>query len=594
MSNLDLALIGNCQIAALIDSQARIVWYCVPRLDGDPVFSALLAGGDTPDNGVCAVAVRDQASSEQRYRRNSAIIETVLHDSHGGAVRVTDFAPRFFHYGRWFRPVAIMRIIEPLAGRPRVRIQVRPTDGYGGPIQKRTFGSHHICYLRNDDAMRLTTDGSISHILEENEFVLEHPITLYMGPDEPVREPVDKLGREFLEETQNYWQDWVTGLSIPFEWQEAVIRAAITLKLCNFEDTGALVAAVTTSIPEAADSGRNWDYRFCWLRDAYFVIQALNRLGATRTMEGYMRYVIDIAGDADGHPLQPVYGISAGHSLEEEIIETLPGYRGMGPVRVGNQAYLQRQNDVYGAVVLASTQAFFDERLAQPGNHYLFEKLEEIGESAVRFHDQPDAGIWEYRGRLEVHTFSVLMCWAACDRLARIACQLNLPDRIPYWKERANRIAGVIEERGWNAELNAYSASLGDNRLDASLLLMHELGLKDVDDPRFRSTLDTIGAHLKRGNHLLRYAAPDDFGAPENAFNICTFWYMEALAAAGREDEAREMFDNMLACRNPMGLLSEDIDPVSGELWGNIPQTYSMAGIINVATRLSRTWREAF
>ena len=593
MNNLNLALIGNCQIAALIDPDAAIAWYCVPALDGDPVFSALLSGDGAPEYGIYTVEIQDRVRSEQRYLRNSAIVETILHDNHGGALRVVDFAPRFNHFGRMFRPVAIVRLVEPLQGRPRIRIRLRPSEHYGAGVQKRTFGSHHIRYVGSDQILRLTTDGSVTHVLEENEFVLERPLTLYLGPDEPVREPVDKLGRTFLEETHQYWQDWAQGLSIPFEWQEAVIRAAITLKLCTFEDTGAVVAAITTSIPEAANSGRNWDYRYCWLRDAYFVIQALNRLGATRTMEGYMRYIIDIAGAADGH-LKPVYGISAGRSLEERALDTLPGYRGMGPVRVGNDACLQTQNDVYGAVVLAATQAFFDERLARPGDPYLFERLEEIGAAAVRQFDQPDAGLWEYRGRLEVHTFSVLMCWAACDRLSRIGLRLGLEERANYWAEQASRVAAPIDERGWNEKLNSYVGSFGGETLDASLLLMHELGFKEVDDPRFRSTLKCIEAQLRRGNHLFRYTAPDDFGVPDNAFNICTFWYMEALAAAGREDEARELFENMLDCRNPMGLLSEDIDPATGELWGNIPQTYSMAGIINVATRLSRPWREAF
>lgn len=594
MNNLDLALIGNCQIAALINGDASIVWYCAPRLDGDPVFSALLSGSDHPDNGICDLVVQDHVSSEQRYLRNSAIVETILRDSHGGAVRVLDFAPRFNHFGRKFRPVAITRIIEPMEGRPRIRIRVRPAENYGSGTRKRTFGSHHIRYVNAHHVMRLTTDGSLTHILEENQFVLERPVTLYLGPDEPVREPVDKLGRHFLDETHGYWQDWVQGLSVPFEWQEAVIRAAITLKLCTFEDTGAVVAAITTSIPEAANSGRNWDYRYCWLRDAYFVIQALNRLGATRTMEGYMRYIIDIAGGVDGHRLQPVYGISTDGTLEERIVDTLPGYRGMGPVRLGNQAYRQTQNDGYGAVVLAATQAFFDERLAQPGDCYLFERLEEVGESALRNFDKPDAGLWEYRGRLEVHTFSVMMCWAACDRLSRIALRLGLDDRAAYWSDQAARIAGFIDSNAWNDELNAYVGSFGSRTLDASLLIMHELGFKDVNDPRFQGTLHNIEQQLRSGSHLFRYTAPDDFGPPDNAFNICTFWYMEALAALGREEEARELFENMLSCRSPLGLLSEHIDPATGELWGNIPQTYSMAGIINVATRLSRTWREAF
>lgn len=594
MNSLNLAAIGNCQISALLDDKGRIVWFCAPRLDGDPVFSALLSGQNEPEHGFFDIVIDGYASSEQRYLRNTAVVETILHDGHGGSLRILDFAPRFTHFGRKFRPVMLARIIEPLSGRPRIKIRLRPGYHYGVGECKRTFGSHHIRYLGADQVIRLTTDASLSHVLEENSFVLERTLTLLFGPDEPVPESVDKLGKQFLDQTKQHWQDWVQGLSIPFEWQEAVIRAAITLKLCTFEDTGAVIAAMTTSIPEAPNSGRNWDYRYCWLRDAYFVIQALNRLGATRTMEGFMGYIIDIAAQADGHHLQPVYSIRGPQALEEHTIDTLPGYRSMGPVRIGNQAYVQIQNDVYGAVVLAISQAFFDERLGRPGDSYLFERLEALGELAVRFHDQPDAGLWEYRGRNEVHTFSALMCWAACDRLSRISSRLRLQERRRYWDKQAGRIAKVIDQRGWSDELNAYSGSFDSNILDASLLLMHELGFKPVDDSRFQRTLDAVGQQLRRNKHLFRYTTPDDFGVPENAFNICTFWYIEALAASGHEEQAREMFEYMLSCRNPMGLLSEDIDPSTSELWGNIPQTYSMAGIINVATRLSSSWREAF
>ncbi len=594
MNNLNLAAIGNCQISALLDERGKVVWFCSPRLDGDPVFSALLSGQDEPELGFYDVIIDDFSASEQRYVRNTAVVETILHDNIGGSVRILDFAPRFTHYGRQFRPVMLARIIEPLSGRPRIKIRLRPGYQYGRAKCERTFGSHHIRYLGADQVIRLTTDASISHVLEENWFVLERSLTLLFGPDEPVPESVDRLGRQFLDETKRYWQDWVQGLSIPFEWQQAVIRAAITLKLCTFEDTGAVVAAITSSIPEAPHSQRNWDYRYCWLRDAYFVIQALNRLGATKTMEGFMRYIIDIASRADGQHLRPVYSISGPHTLDERIIDTLPGYRGMGPVRVGNQAYLQTQNDVYGAVVLAISQVFFDERLGQPGDRYLFERLEELGALAVQNHDQPDAGLWEYRGRSEVHTFSALMCWAACDRLLKISERLGLKERARYWGTQARQIGKAIDQHAWSKELNAYSGSFNSAQLDASLLLMHELGFKNVNDPRFQKTIAAVGRHLRQEKHLFRYTAPDDFGVPENAFNICTFWYIEAIATSGHEEEARDMFEYMLSCRNPMGLLSEDIDPATGELWGNIPQTYSMAGIINVATRLSTSWREAF
>jgi pentatricopeptide repeat protein len=443
-----------------------------------------------------------------------------------------------------------------------------------------------------DMVMRMTTDVSLSAILEENPFVLTETKHMILGTDESIPESVDKMAREHFGATKRYWQNWVRGLAIPFEWQEAVLRAAITLKLCTFEDTGAVIAAMTTSIPESANSGRNWDYRYCWLRDSYFTIRGLNSLGATKTMSAYLRYIVNVSFEAENQ-LQPVYSITGKADLTERIIDSLPGYRGMGPVRVGNQAYLQTQNDVYGAVVMASTQYFFDRRVPEPGTVDNFNRLEILGERAAQLYNEPDAGIWEYRGRERIHTFSAVMCWAACDHLAKIARRLEIPDRARYWQTTADRIHADICGQAWDDEKQAFTESFGRPELDASMLLLHSLGFVEAHDPRFLSTVAAIESELRRGDHLMRYGVADDFGEPENAFNICTFWYIDALAAIGRTDEARELFEKMLACRNSLGLLSEDLDPATGELWGNFPQTYSLVGIINAARRLSCSWEDA-
>ena len=273
--------------------------------------------------------------------------------------------------------------------------------------------------------MRLTTNASVTAILDELPFVLEGDLTLILGPDESIQESVSDVARRFFEQTSDYWHEWVRYLGIPFEWQEHVLRAAITLKLNAFDDTGAIIAAMTTSMPEAPESGRNWDYRYCWLRDAYFVVSVLNRLGATQTMERYLRYIINIAANADGQGLRPVYRINGRPDMEERTIDTLAGYRGMGPVRYGNQAYVQVQNDVYGAAILASTHVFFDRRMLREGDEALFHRLEPLGEIARSVFDKPDAGPWELRNNEVVHTFSSVMCWAACDRLSKIAAQLG-------------------------------------------------------------------------------------------------------------------------------------------------------------------------
>jgi GH15 family glucan-1,4-alpha-glucosidase len=409
-----------------------------------------------------------------------------------------------------------------------------------------------------------------------------------------VTDAVGETGGRFFGETRKYWHRWVRFLGIPFEWQEAVIRAAITLKLSAYDDTGAIVAAMTTSIPEAPNSGRNWDYRYCWLRDSYFVIAALNRLSATSTMERYLHYIVNIAASAPDGNLQPVYAVSGRAALDESQVAGLDGFSGMGPVRIGNAAFAQVQNDVYGSTVLSATHIFFDERLDRSGTEALFHRLEALGEAAVRAYDQPDDGIWEFRSKRAVHTFSAVMCWVACDRLARIASRLQLAERARYWRAHADALHRVIDERAWNEALGSFVDSFGGTEPDGSLLLLHEVGFLSADDPRFAGTVAAVEQHLRKGDFIFRYTKADDFGTPQTAFIVCTFWYIDALAALGRKEEARALFETLLACRNHLGLLSEDIDPESRVLWGNFPQTYSMVGLINSAVRLSKGWEEAF
>lgn len=592
MNTLDLALIGNCTVGALVDAKAKVVWGCFPRFDGDPVFCSLLRNAD--DYGFSAVELADCERAEQHYLENTAILVTRFYDCHGGAIEVTDFAPRFGQYGRMFRPMMLVRRIHRLSGSPRLTLRVRPACSEGASRPEVTWGSNHIRYVAQDLTLRLTTDASLTVILQETTFFLEDTITLLLGPDESVHEAANEVGRRFLLETTQYWREWVRFLGIPFEWQEAVIRAAITLKLNAYDDTGAIVAAMTTSIPEAAGSQRNWDYRYCWVRDGYFVVNALNRLGATRTMERYLGYIVNVAANAGDGALQPVYGIDGRAALEERDIIALAGYRGMGPVRIGNLAYRQVQHDVYGSVILAATHIFFDRRLTRRGDEALFHRLETLGEQAQRCYDQPDAGLWELRGSARVHTFSSVMCWAACDRLGRIAARLGLAERATYWSGHATQMHETISMKAWSKQRGAFVSTFDGKAMDASLLLLSEVGFLDANDPRFASTVSAVEQDLRHGDYIFRYAEKDDFGEPENAFLVCTFWYVNALAALDRRDEARLLFEKLLACRNRHGLMAEHIDPRSGEQWGNFVQTYSMVGLINAAIRLSMRWDQAF
>ncbi len=594
-NNLELAVIGNCSIGALINRRGRIVWGCFPDFSGDPMFCSLLHDGKEQDRGgFFEVELKGCVESDQHYIHNTAAVVTTLRDDKGGAIEITDLAPRFKQMGRIFRPMAIVRQIRPLAGYPRICIRLRPAHSWGAGDIETTRGSNHIRYIGPDVVLRCTTDVSVSYILEEIPFILEAPFNILLGPDETLNTPIAATTRDFVEQTCEYWREWCRYLSIPFEWQEAVIRSAITLKLCNFEETGAIIAAMTSSIPEAANTGRNWDYRFCWLRDGYFVVTALNRLGATKTMEGYLHYITNLIADAQDGSLQPVYGITYDKRLTEETVDSLTGYRGMGPVRRGNQAYEHIQNDVYGSVILAVAQTFFDCRLNKQGDENLFRYLEPIGERCRELVDKSDAGLWELRNDSNVHTYSSVMCWAGADRLAKIAAHLGLDKRAAYWRRAADEMRATILANAYNESLHTFVDTWGGNHLDGSLLLLLELGFVDENDPRFAGTVDAVGNELKRGRLVLRYVKADDFGEPQNAFVICTFWYIDALVKLGRTDEAREMFEDMLAHRNNVGLLSEDIDPETGELWGNFPQTYSMVGLINSAMQLSKPWKDAF
>ncbi|MEM8916007.1 MAG: glycoside hydrolase family 15 protein, partial [Pseudomonadota bacterium] len=374
--SLNLAIIGNCTISALVDMKATIVWSCFPRFDGEAIFNRLVHEGE--DASHFSIDMQDLSHTEQQYENNTAILVTKLTDTHGQSMEIVDFCPRFPHFDRLHRPASIYRIVRPVSGTPRIRVRLKPSFDYGAAEADQTHGSNHIRFVGPTQSIRLTTDASLAFVREETWFVLEDTQHFIFGPDESLTNSIEDTSRQFLRRTRDYWRNFSRYLALPYEWQSAVIRAAITLKLHSFEETGAVIAATTTSIPEAPHSSRNWDYRFCWLRDAYFVIHALNRLGATTTMEGYLTYITNVVASSEDGYLQPLFSISLNSDLGEKELSHLTGYRGMGPVRIGNAAWEQVQNDSYGAVILAATQAFFDERLEMPATERLYAQLEKV------------------------------------------------------------------------------------------------------------------------------------------------------------------------------------------------------------------------
>ncbi len=579
-------MIGNCQFSALVHNSGEIVWCCLPRLDSEPVCSSLL---DSADGGRFRIGPADGEAGTQRYLPNTNILETTFLTS-TGSFRVVDFAPRFIQFGRAFRPTQLMRVVEPIEGTPRIAVVCEPRLGWSKERPRAVRGSHHVRFEGFDSELRLTTDIPLSY-LGGQPFTLTGRGHLVLSWGAPVEETLAPLCERFWNETSRYWQRWVKQCDIPPLFQREVIRSALTLKLHCFEDTGAIVAAMTTSIPESPASGRTWDYRYCWLRDAYYVLNTFGLLGQFEEREQFVQYLLNVAGGAPGLNLAPLYRIDGSSNLQETILANWAGYNGEQPVRIGNAAALHSQNDIYGEMVLALTPIFLDERLSAARSPAAFRLIEGLARKAISLAGVPDAGIWEYRTEWKAQTFSSLMCWAGADRMAGIADRHG-PALAAEFRTAASRIQAEVIAQSWNAGKRSFVGHYGGEDLDASLLQMARLRFLPAADPRLSSTIDSIQTDLSREGWLQRYSLNDGFGKPTVAFVICTFWLIEALAAAGRRDEARAAFDRIHGALSPLGLLSEDYDPTTPRMWGNFPQTYSHVGLIHAAFAASPQWSE--
>ena len=579
-------MIGNCQFSALVHNSGEIVWCCLPRLDSEPVCSSLL---DSADGGRFRIGPADGEAGTQRYLPNTNILETTFLTS-TGSFRVVDFAPRFIQFGRAFRPTQLMRVVEPIEGTPRIAVVCEPRLGWSKERPRAVRGSHHVRFEGFDSELRLTTDIPLSY-LGGQPFTLTGRGHLVLSWGAPVEETLAPLCERFWNETSRYWQRWVKQCDIPPLFQREVIRSALTLKLHCFEDTGAIVAAMTTSIPESPASGRTWDYRYCWLRDAYYVLNTFGLLGQFEEREQFVQYLLNVAGGAPGLNLAPLYRIDGSSNLQETILANWAGYNGEQPVRIGNAAALHSQNDIYGEMVLALTPIFLDERLSAARSPAAFRLIEGLARKAISLAGVPDAGIWEYRTEWKAQTFSSLMCWAGADRMAGIADRHG-PALAAEFRTAASRIQAEVIAQSWNAGKRSFVGHYGGEDLDASLLQMARLRFLPAADPRLSSTIDSIQTDLSREGWLQRYSLNDGFGKPTVAFVICTFWLIEGLAAAGRRDEARAAFDRIHGALSPLGLLSEDYDPTTPRMWGNFPQTYSHVGLIHAAFAASPQWSE--
>jgi GH15 family glucan-1,4-alpha-glucosidase len=574
--HLDHAAIGNGRVLALVGPDASVDWLCWPRFDSPSLFGRLL---DEHAGGRWEIASADPGAwHRQQYVVNTNVSRIEARQGEH-AWEILDFAPRLPD-GLGVRcPRRLVRLVRPLAGRPRLRVVFDPRPDYARRHAELRTTDRGL-RLHGDPDLRLDTSLPAAFIADGHPFALDEPAWLVLrDADDTAPLDLPALLREY-QLTVDGWRHWVRTCALPAYAPEAVLRSALCLKLHLSEETGAVIAAATTSIPEALGTPRTWDYRYCWLRDAVFVVEALRSLGHLDEGARFLRFLRDVA---EAGPLQPVYGIGGERQLDEAFLPHLAGFRGNGHVRIGNAAYVQRQHDLMGELLLCLAAMLGDPRLVHDDPHVYFPLVRRLVEEARVAATQPDMGIWEFRTMLRPYTFSRAMCWAALDRGAVIAARLGERALADEWSAAASREAEEILRRGFSETHGCFTQALDGAFPDASNLLLPSLGLLRADDPRFLRTLDVYEQRLARNGLLLRYANADDFGDTTTAFTLCSLWWAAALAQAGRTSEAIAVFERVAAHANPVGLFSEDIDPATGDLLGNFPQAYTHVGLIHAA-----------
>ena len=576
-------LIGNCAYLAHINKNTNIDWLCWPKFDSSFVFGGLL---DKEKGGEFSILPDGEFSSHQYYLENTNIIRTEISTANG-KYRVTDFAPRFRKYDRYFKPLMLIRKIEPLEGAPRIRVKCKPTWNYGQIKLEPSRGSNHIEFNGGEDALRLTTNIPVSYLLEGKYFSLNETKYLVLTYGDSLEAPLISTAEDFLRETTGYWRTWIKHSTIAGFYQQYVIRSALVLKIHQYEDTGAIIAASTTSLPEFNGSERNWDYRYCWLRDTYYVLTSLNHIGHFEEMERYFNYVTDISFSEKNFRYQPLYGITGDRTLTENVMEHLSGYLGNKPVRVGNQAYEHIQNDIYGQVLISLLPLYTDHRFVfserQGSDKWVTSVLDKIAQTI----DEKDAGIWEFRNMAHIHCYSNLFQWAGCNAALKMAVTINDQPLQQRAKELMDRAAAHIENC-YDPVRKVYTHASGSPYLDASTLQLIIMNYIDPASQKARDHLIALEKELKTENGLFyRYLHADDFGKPKTTFLICAFWYVEALACVGRVDDAVREFENIIQYSNHLLLFSEDVAEEDGSQWGNFPQAYSHVGLMNAAYRIA-------
>lgn len=583
-NNLNYGIVGNCTSGALISKEGSVDWLCLPHFASPSVFAKLL----DKNAGHLSIQSQSQWEISQTYLENTNILVTRFM-SQDEAFELIDFMPRYQKTsGLFYNPPELTRVIKPLKGTPKIQIDYKPSLEYASGNTK-TFEKNRglVSVLENEsnyDTLFLYSDINLNSILKGSEIILDQNRFITLSYNEKLEVPDLASAQYDFELTKTYWMSWVQRTNHFELYSEQINRSALTLKLLSYDKSGAIIAALTTSLPETIGEVRNWDYRFCWVRDSSMVIKMMSQLGHRKVVRKFIDYIIDLIPEKD-EKLQIMYGIHGEKTLTEETLEHLEGYQNSKPVRIGNDAYHQKQNDIYGIFMDAIYVELNSFSIDFERKEELWELVKNIVWIVAHNWEKPDKGIWEFRGEDRHFTFSKLLCWVAIDRAIKISELLD--QKKPKWNDLRERIKEDILKNAWNDEVMAYTQSYGSKTLDASVLLMEQYGFIDPTEKRFIATVKAIGKELLTDGLLYRYKDEDDFGAPSSSFTICTFWYIRSLIKIGEISEAKRLFDQLLSYSNHLGLFSEDIDFESKRLLGNFPQAYSHLALVDTAIQFN-------
>ena len=584
--NLNYGIIGNCKSAALINSDSSIDWCCLPKFDSPSVFANIL---DDDIGGSFKIECDPSYALNQNYCNKTSVLITNFSNK-TNEFNVIDFMPRYQkENGIYYAPPEIIRIFELVKGKPKFKILYDPrleySNGQTNNYIKKKFIVSVIDHEKHE-TLYLYTDFDKKNILNHKEILLEKNHFINVSYHEKINSfDVNDVLFEF-EKTKVYWRNWCSKTPTFELYNDEILRSAITLKLLTFEKTGAVLAAVTTSIPETIGEVRNWDYRFCWIRDASMVIKVFTKLGHKKIVKNFISYILNLIPDKN-EKLQIMYGINGEKNLKEKTLDYLKGYENSKPVRVGNAAYLQKQNDIYGILM----DAIHYQIIKFNDDNEKYEELWSIVKSIVwvvaNNWKLPDKGIWEFRNEDKHFTFSKVLCWVAIDKAIKVSYLIQNGVSAKKWKPLREEIYNDIMENAWNNNLEAFTQSYDSKHLDASVLLMEPYGFIDAKNEKYIKTVKAIEKELANDGLMFRYKNKDDFGSPTSSFTVCTFWLIDSLFKIGEESKAKKMFNQLLKHSNHLNLFSEDIDFKSKRLLGNFPQAYSHLALIDTAININ-------